>query len=452
MQGIATEIMVCQMHTHSISRIGKRRFAATMGSALALLPICILGFSDAASASSPKWSTPVVLASSLSKQYGASIAAVSCSAPGDCTAAGQYTLAPGGAGAKTKGFVVTETNGHWGSAVSMSGKITDVSCWSPGNCGAVGNGFVVNQTSGHWGPVTKIQEPIGTTSVAVGGISCPSNGSCVTEGTFYNANGWSAFVLVEDNGRWAKPGAINLSFTAMNTSLFSVSCTSRGNCVAGGEYLLPGFGGMDWQAFVVEETNGLWGIAHEVAPGLPGDSSVAGVSCTAPGNCSGAGMAGSEGYVIDEKNGHWGPGEKVPGTLASADIRSGGAGPISCTSPGNCAATGGWEGPQGWIAFAAAEVAGQWKAAKLVGAPNGGVDGTGAVSCASTGHCVALGHVKSAGIVLIETNGSWSAPTSLPGTSQGAALNAVSCVKAGSCVIGGQLNKGGTTYAFVSSS
>jgi hypothetical protein len=273
----------------------------------------------------------------------------------------------------------------------------------------------------------------------------------VTEGTYYSSTGWSPFVLVEQGGHWAKPGAVNVSFTAVNVSLFSGSCASPGNCVVGGEYLLPGFGGMDWSAFVVEEVNGLWGIGHQVAAGLPGDASVAGISCTAPGDCSAAGMAGSEGYVIDETNGHWSAGEEVPGTMSSGDIRSGGAGPISCTSPGNCAATGGWQGQDGWIGFVAAEVAGIWRTARLVKSPKGSSYGTGDVSCESTGHCVAVGYENKAGIVLLETNGSWSAPASLPGTTQGAEFNSVSCAKSGICVIGGQLTRSGTTYAFVSS-
>lgn len=335
------------------------------------------------------------------------------------------------------------------SARKINGEISDIACSSPGNCGAVGSGFVVRQSQGNWGPVTQIARPAGTTSVSVGAISCPANGSCVTEGTFSSSTGFTPFVLVEVNGHWAEPGAVNVAFNAADATLYAGSCASPGNCVVGGDYLLPGFGGMDWSAFVVEETNGLWGVGHQVASRLPGDASVNGISCTAPGDCSAAGEVGSKGFVIDETNGHWGLGQKVPGTLSSAYIRAGGAGPISCTSPGNCAVAGGWEGTNGWIAFVATEISGHWQAAKLIGPPGGDDDEVNAVSCVSAGHCVAVGDGKVSGIVLIEANGNWGNPASLPGTAQGSDLSAVSCVKAGRCVIGGQFDKKGTTYAFV---
>jgi hypothetical protein len=418
-------------------------FAALVTVSLTAVP------SHAATSSKGPWSNPIILAHSLSKQFGGSVSAVSCSAPGNCTAAGTYVLAPGGLGAPTKGFVDTETNGHWAPAQTINGEISSISCWSPGNCGAVGDDFVVNQTNGHWGAVRPISQPSGTTSITVGNISCPSSGSCLTEGTFFSGAGWNAFVLVESGGKWAQPGAINVAFTAQNTYGFSSSCSSAQNCVVGGEYVLPGGGGMNWNAFIVEEINGLWGIGHQVAGSLPGDASVDAISCTGSRTCSAAGMAGSEGYVIDQVAGRWTSGRIVPGTLASSFIRSGGAGSISCSSPGNCAVTGGWQGSSGWIAFAAGESNFHWNKARLIGSPNGGVDSLGDVSCAGTGQCVAIGQRGAGDVVLAETHGHWSAPTALPGTSGGAELNSVSCVKSGLCVIGGQLNRSGTTFAFV---
>lgn len=394
------------------------------------------------------WSEPTILAHSLSLGYGAAVTAISCPAPGDCTAAGTYELAPGGNGAPTRGFVETEVDGHWGGLRSLSRVISSISCPTPGNCGAVGDGFVVSETHDRWSSVRDFAEPTGTTSVNVGNISCPVAGSCVTEGTFFFSTGWSAFVLVESNGHWGQPSGINVAFDAQDTYLFAGSCFSPGNCTLGGELVVPGFGGMDWQAFVLQETSGLWGIARQIGSG----SSIGGIACTGPGDCSAAGMAGSAGYVIDEIHGRWTEGELPPGTRASSEDRGGGAGPTACSSPGNCAATGGWDGPDGgWIAWVSAEVGGRWRSARLLGAPDGGNDNLGAVACGANTDCVTIGSLGAAGVVLTETpNGGWSAPRVLPGTAQGAALSDVSCPPRGGCTIGGELNRSGTTYAFVS--
>jgi hypothetical protein len=66
-----------------------------------------------------------------------------------------------------------------------------------------------------------------------------------------------------------------------------VSCTSAGNCTAGGFYT---DGSDHEQALVVSETNGTWGTAIEV-PGSEtlnagGDARVASVSCRSAGRCA----------------------------------------------------------------------------------------------------------------------------------------------------------------------
>ena len=70
----------------------------------------------------------------------------------------------------------------------------------------------------------------------------------------------------------------------------SVSCTSAGNCAAGGFY-----GGVSGhrQALVASETNGSWGTAIEV-PGSGtlnkgGDALVNSVSCALAGSCAAGG-------------------------------------------------------------------------------------------------------------------------------------------------------------------
>jgi hypothetical protein len=70
---------------------------------------------------------------------------VSCAAPGDCSAGGDY-----GQSAKSEqAFVVTESDGRWGRAIEVPGsaalnvgglaEVESVSCAAPGRCSAAGS-------------------------------------------------------------------------------------------------------------------------------------------------------------------------------------------------------------------------------------------------------------------------------------------------------------------------
>ena len=175
-----------------------------------------------------------------------------------------------------------------------------------------------------------------------------------------------------------------------------MSCASRGNCSAGGEYDDAGTG----QAFVVTETNGTWGKTEEI-PGTAtlnsgGLALVEAVSCASAGNCTAGGVysAGSindeQGFVVDEKNGTWDKAEEVPGLghLNAGD--TGGVGTLSCASPGNCSAGGNYLAASGnYEAFVSTETGGTWaKATEVPGTASlntGGNANLESVSCALRG-------------------------------------------------------------------
>ena len=81
----------------------------------------------------------------------------------------------------------------------------------------------------------------------------------------------------------------------------SVSCSSAGNCSAGGSYR----DSAGPQAFVVDEVGGTWGAAQEVAGVLntQNNAYVQSISCSSAGNCSAAGLyqdsAGYQAFVVD---------------------------------------------------------------------------------------------------------------------------------------------------------
>ena len=169
----------------------------------------------------------------------------------------------------------------------------------------------------------------------------------------------------------------------------TVSCSSPGNCSAGGLYVTPanGDGG---EAFVANETGGVWGKAEEV-PGTAtlnagdGGADVASMSCRSTGNCSAGGeyvesSGGEQAFVVDEVNGTWGTAVEAPGTAAlnvgdGAQITA-----VSCGSPGNCSAMGQYSDgallPLDQV-FVIDEVNGTWQNAQQIpgtGALNAGQD------------------------------------------------------------------------------
>jgi hypothetical protein len=147
----------------------------------------------------------------------AEIESVSCSAPGDCSAGGSYFVAR-----NTEAFVVTERNGRWGTAIEVPGsgrlnttgsaEVDTVSCAAPGDCSAGGDysgahrksqAFVVTERNGRWG--TAIEVP-GSGRLNTGGlaqtesVSCAAPGRCSAAGEYANGKGGldtQGFVVTE---------------------------------------------------------------------------------------------------------------------------------------------------------------------------------------------------------------------------------------------------------------
>jgi hypothetical protein len=217
--------------------------------------------------------------------------------------------------------VAAERNGRWGKAIKMPGPgalnagesgVNSVSCASAGNCAAGGwytdsrgsQGFVAAERDGRWG--TAIEVPgLGALNTDAGfaatdSVSCSSAGNCVAGG-YYNAHhprsSQQGFVAAEVDGRWRTatglPGlqALNVGRAAEVTSL---SCSSAGTCAATG-YYFDGTGNGHSQEFVASQENGRWGTAIEV-PGLGAlnkghqVTELPVVSCAPAGTCAAGGF------------------------------------------------------------------------------------------------------------------------------------------------------------------
>ncbi len=298
-------------------------------------------------------------------------------------------------------------------------------------------------------------------------VSCTSAVNCAAGGWYRDRlRHFQAFVVAEKNGRWSQAievpglGALN---KGNHATLWSVSCTSAGNCAAAGDYRLAS--GRE-QAFVVAEKNGRWGRAAGV-PGLAALNkrgtieSAKHVSCASAGSCAVTGDytdgAGHQQiYVASEKNGVWGKAIEVPGLGAlnvdgRANVTS-----LSCGAAGNCVIAGYYTADadghrQGFVAN---EEKGVW--GQAIGVPgletlNAGLEaGVSAVSCASARNCTVGGFYTDSsfaqqGFVAVETNGTWGQAAEVPGlealnnrTDQPMAfVTAVSCATPGNCVVGG---------------
>src|SRR6266700_1665534 len=157
----------------------------------------------------------------------------------------------------------------WGAAQEMPGsaalnqggdaQVNSVSCSSPGNCSAGGfytdsaggdQAFAASEVKGTWRAPIEVPGTAALNKYAyawINSVSCTSAGNC-SAGGFYANNGLQVFVLSQVNGIWHKaievPGSAALNRRG-GASVQSVSCATSGDCSAGGYYLAKNF-----QAFV----------------------------------------------------------------------------------------------------------------------------------------------------------------------------------------------------------
>jgi hypothetical protein len=305
----------------------------------------------------------------------AEITSVSCPAVGRCSAGGFYADSSG----SQQAFVVNETSSGWGSAAEVGGTaslnvggsaaITSISCRAAGACSAGGyyasasgdgipsdQAFVVSEAKGIWGTAEQVP---GTASLNTGtfaqvnSVSCAAVGACSAGGWYTTSKATSqAFVVSEANGIWGKakqvPGSLTLNKTGF-AQVTAVSCPAIGDCIASGFYQ-----DSNWitQAYIVTETNGVWGSAEE-APGTAAldtgsaGASASAVSCGGVGNCTVGGYYNDEAnnedvFLLSEDKGVWGTAEEVPGTQ---QLNTGGKATVnslSCPTTNACTMGGGY--------------------------------------------------------------------------------------------------------------
>jgi hypothetical protein len=246
------------------------------------------------------------------------VESVSCATPGDCAAVGGQTDA--------QGFVVDEINGVWGIAQDVPGLATlsggsqsyvdFVSCTARGDCSAAGRfaeghifvGFVVEESHGNWGNAEEIPAFSSLHTIFAGlpisALSCAAPGDCAAIGAYESyPDHFGAFVVAESRGIWHAAKVIP-GVGALN----AVSCWAVGSCDAVATAGLPGTF-VSW-GMVLGERAGRWGHAHKI-PGLlalarGGYILPTTISCDSTGDCAAGGVeGGGANFIVDKVGGVW---------------------------------------------------------------------------------------------------------------------------------------------------
>ena len=375
--------------------------------------------------------------------------AISCPAPGQCTAVGTVKDADGNALPTT----VDQVDGRWGTAQVVnpdghlpgsSGGMNAISCTSVRNCTAAGSitddagnalAVVVREVDGVWGWADAMSFADGSQganpSSRLTSISCTAVDSCTAVGGFWNAaGGYESFVATEVGGDWGQASPLDfpdgVRNPEANDALNQVACSSPGNCTAVGYFRDAGFG---QQAMSVTQVDGVWG---EVVPasfpvGVQSDHGDAftSVSCTSAGNCTAAGFYMYPTYqqaamTAVEVDGAWAPAETIslPASLQAGSAYSQFQS-ISCSSAGNCSAVGlALDVDYQRVAIVDTEAGGTWGEAQEVTYgpgvhdPTRYADALGPVSCSGDGSCTAGGTFATAGgfngaMLVTQTDGVW---------------------------------------------
>ncbi len=405
-----------------------------------------------------------------------------CTSSGNCVSGGGFT----DGSTNQQAFLSQEINGVWSGAMEVAAalnvgglaQVTAISCPVAGSCTAVGDysdsltivhTFVLSQTNGTWGFPTEVPDfttlSLEDASMMVT-LSCTSATACVGVGNYLDHLTMISqpIIYTETNGVWAAPvealGAVSLNPSGQ-TLVGALDCPSATTCTAGGDFFNLTPPNTFLGPFLLEERNGVWGSV-EAVPGVAAltrspDVGLTSLSCGAPGDCAAGGIYGDavgqlQAFIVNEVGGVWGSATQLFATQTLGSGLTNSLDGIACPSAGECTAIGDYADVQGVSQpFVVDETNHQWSpAVEIPGVQslnNSGGATLASISCSAVGGCSAGGYYTDANtntqaFLVNDTNGSWSNPIEVPGTS---ALNKggiatvaqVSCSGDGSCGVQG---------------
>ncbi len=231
---------------------------------------------------------------------------VSCANPHACEAVGFSNTGSFFAGS---GVALAEhwDGRHWKlQRVAQPGalaNLSSVSCAAANACMAVGSwgtddidqALLAERWNGKRWSSVRMRSPAGPQEIEMNSVSCSAVNACIAVGDYLPPGGWQVPLAERWNGHsWSIEKTIDPNRRA-DTTLSSVSCSSRRGCVAVGGYYVRGAA---TQVPVAEQRNGgRWSLY--TLPGTTGvplrPASLAGVSCLSAGPCSAVGTIGATG-------------------------------------------------------------------------------------------------------------------------------------------------------------
>jgi hypothetical protein len=365
--------------------------------------------------------------------------------------------------------------------------LNSVSCTGLNDCVAVGSFrtksgnqlFIANEVDAKWTGGARVALPKDVAwswdhspnpITQFNSVSCSSTGNCVAVGTYLTAAGFEPLVAMESSGTWAGALRVTLPSDAAATgqagALFSVACTSVGNCHAVGTYLDTSG---NQEPLALDETASVW--ASALRPALPVGAlapsdqlaELSSISCWSAGNCSAVGgfvnAQGFETMVLNETNNKWASSSGdvtivLPSNAASPVAAAGNLlSAIDCPSSSSCIAVGDYLDAGSYVAMSVTGSATTWSNASSLAtpsmpAPSGEIDASlNAINCVSTNWCVAVGdfgttstHSPMSAVMSGTTFGSLTLgelPTDAALPTVGS-TNGASCFAASDCVVVGE--------------
>jgi hypothetical protein len=207
-----------------------------------------------------RWGTAEPLYGVAARVMFPGVTQISCPSSGDCSLIGLNGL-----GGKRWGqaFVASQIAGIWGNSEPIPGLGGDyavpggLSCLAPGECTAAGDyvtvqgtgrPFTVAQIHGAWQEAHEIPgipaQPLGITSF--GAISCPSTGDCLVGGNVdlgATVNAPVAGTASETQGSWHAPREVPgiralRPIGGWDATVGFISCPPGGPCASAGTYVL----------------------------------------------------------------------------------------------------------------------------------------------------------------------------------------------------------------------
>jgi hypothetical protein len=189
------------------------------------------------------------LASGGDVATAASVLSVSCPSADGCSAGGFFTDGDH----HEQAFVYSQANGKWQPPQPIPGvvklntggraRVIAVSCGAPGDCAAVGQyaggagtkGFALSEAGFTWRSSPKVR--LFPTPYAYTQLSCPGKGTCVAGGSQTDGIGHDRpFVESENKGTWGSAHELAAKLNMGDGELTALSCPDPGSCAAGGSY------------------------------------------------------------------------------------------------------------------------------------------------------------------------------------------------------------------------